>query len=45
LLELVYPGNDFNKKHSYNLDILFAGTDIWINGWRLVPSDNELMTE
>jgi hypothetical protein len=45
LLELVYPGNDFSKKHNYNLDILFSGTDVRINGWRLVPSDNELITE
>lgn len=45
LLELIYPGNDFDKRHNYDIEILFVGTDVLINGWKLVPSDNELMTE
>lgn len=45
LLELVYPGNNFDKRHNYNIDILFVGTDILVNGWKLVPSDNVLIPE
>jgi hypothetical protein len=42
LLQLIYPENDFNKTHTYNIDILFIGTDIVVNGWKLNQSDNEL---
>ena len=44
LIQLIYPDNDFNKRHVYTLDIMFVGSDIWINGWNLIPSDNNELT-
>ncbi|GHT88629.1 hypothetical protein FACS189474_4200 [Bacteroidia bacterium] len=42
LIQLIYPKNDFNKKHVYDIDILYIGTDVSVNGWKLNLSDDEL---
>jgi len=42
IIRTIYPGNDFSKRHVYDIDIEFRGAEIWINGWKLVSADVEL---
>jgi hypothetical protein len=42
IIRALYPGNDFNKRHVYDINIEFKGGEIWINGWRLVDLFEEL---
>ena len=44
ILNTLYPGNDFKKKHVYDIDIEFkeVNMEVWINGWEIISSNNEL---
>ena len=45
IIRAVYPGNDFSKRHVYDIDIEFreGGMEVWINVWE-PGSSNVILT-